>query len=186
MTVQPGPHRTRQRCSGPVCHRPSASRPVRSRQNRLQRRQAGADRAETARTGAVRTERNWRPSADRTAERRRRVVYTRSPPGHHPITTRSPPDHHPITARSPPDHRVVIPGGGTDRLVRPPLRRRVAGDSSQSVVMCSGRRRVRRRGDAPGAAVCFVTDPLYTSRNIGKSVERINSIRKTSGRLFPK
>ena len=32
---KPGPHRTRQRCSGPVCDRPSASRPVSFRQNRL-------------------------------------------------------------------------------------------------------------------------------------------------------
>ena len=36
--LKPGPHRTRQRCSGPVCDRPSASRPVPSLQNRLQRR----------------------------------------------------------------------------------------------------------------------------------------------------
>ena len=36
--LKPGPHRTRQRCSGPVCDRPSASRPVPSRQNRLQAR----------------------------------------------------------------------------------------------------------------------------------------------------
>ena len=30
QSLKPGPHRTRQRCSGPVCHRPSASRPVRA------------------------------------------------------------------------------------------------------------------------------------------------------------
>ena len=34
--VTPGPHRIRQRCSGPVCDRPSASRRVPSGQNRLQ------------------------------------------------------------------------------------------------------------------------------------------------------
>ena len=64
-----GPHRTRQRCFGPVCDRPSASRPVPSRQNRLQapleavltgrnglgRVRTIANRAETALTGAVRT-----------------------------------------------------------------------------------------------------------------------------------
>ena len=38
VSLTPGPHRTRQRCSGPVGDRPSASRPVSSRQNRLQRR----------------------------------------------------------------------------------------------------------------------------------------------------
>ena len=36
--LTPGPHRTRQRRSGPVCDRPSASRPVPSCQNRLQAR----------------------------------------------------------------------------------------------------------------------------------------------------
>ena len=41
--VKPGPHRARQRCAGPVCDRPSASRPVPSRENRLQRRRHGAD-----------------------------------------------------------------------------------------------------------------------------------------------
>ena len=72
----PGPHRTRQRCSSPVCDRPSATRPVSSRQNRLQRRleavltrrngpgraQTVANRAGTALTGAVktRTERDGR------------------------------------------------------------------------------------------------------------------------------
>ena len=40
MCLKPGPHRTRQRCSGPVCDHPSASRPVPSRQNRLQRLEA--------------------------------------------------------------------------------------------------------------------------------------------------
>ena len=34
--VKPGPHRIRQRCSGPVCDPPSASRPGPSCQNRLQ------------------------------------------------------------------------------------------------------------------------------------------------------
>ena len=33
LTVRPGPHRTRQRCSGPVCDRPSVSRPIPSSQN---------------------------------------------------------------------------------------------------------------------------------------------------------
>ena len=70
--VPPGPHRTRQRCAGPVCDRPSASRPVLSRQSRLQRcleavltGRSGpgralmvANRAETALTGAVRTGRD--------------------------------------------------------------------------------------------------------------------------------
>ena len=53
-----GPHRTRQRCSGPVCNRPSASRPVPSRQNRLQARLeaagsgfAGMERAGTRSDG---------------------------------------------------------------------------------------------------------------------------------------
>ena len=36
--LKPGARRTRQRCSGPVCDRPSASRPVPSSQNRPQRR----------------------------------------------------------------------------------------------------------------------------------------------------
>ena len=35
-SLTPGPHRTRQRCSGPVCDRPSASRSVPSRQIRFQ------------------------------------------------------------------------------------------------------------------------------------------------------
>ena len=34
--ITPGPHRTRQRCFGPVCDRPSVSRTAPSRQNRLQ------------------------------------------------------------------------------------------------------------------------------------------------------
>ena len=50
-TVKPGSHRTRQRCSGPVCDRPSTSRPVPSRQNRLQAR---LEAAFTGRTGAGR------------------------------------------------------------------------------------------------------------------------------------
>ena len=48
--LKPGPHRTRQRCSGPICDRPSAFWPVSSRQNRHQGAWAG-----TALTGAVRT-----------------------------------------------------------------------------------------------------------------------------------
>ena len=69
LSTQPGPHRTRQRCSGSVCDRRSASRPVPSRQNRLQARleavltgrngsgraRTVANRAGTALTGAVRT-----------------------------------------------------------------------------------------------------------------------------------
>ena len=69
LHVKPGPHRTHQRCSGPVCDRPSASPPIPSRQNHLQRRleavlterngpgrpQTAANRAEIALTGAVRT-----------------------------------------------------------------------------------------------------------------------------------
>ena len=43
-----GPHRTRQRCSGTVCDRRSASWPVSSRQNRLQRRWGGFDGTERA------------------------------------------------------------------------------------------------------------------------------------------
>ena len=38
VKIKPGPHRTRQRCSGAVCDGPSASRPVPSYQNWLQRR----------------------------------------------------------------------------------------------------------------------------------------------------
>ena len=38
ILLKPGPHRTRQRCPGPACDRPGASRPVSSRQNRLQAR----------------------------------------------------------------------------------------------------------------------------------------------------
>ena len=67
--VTSGPHRTRQRCSGPVCDRPSAYRPGPSSQNRLQRRleavltgrngpgraRTVANRVGTALTGAVRT-----------------------------------------------------------------------------------------------------------------------------------
>ena len=67
--VKPGPHHTRQRCLGPVCERPCASRSVPSRQNRLQapleavltgrngpgRTRTLANRAETALTGVVRT-----------------------------------------------------------------------------------------------------------------------------------
>ena len=67
--LKPGPHCTCQRCSGPVWDRPSASRPVPSRQNRLQapleavltgRNGPGCarmapNRAGTALTGAVRT-----------------------------------------------------------------------------------------------------------------------------------
>ena len=67
--MKPDPHRTRQRCSGPVCDRPSASRLVPSRQNRLQQRlevvltgrngprraRTVVNRAGTALTGAVRT-----------------------------------------------------------------------------------------------------------------------------------
>ena len=48
--VKPGPHRTRQRCSGSVCDRTSASRPVPSRQNRIQRRGGGFDGTERAGT----------------------------------------------------------------------------------------------------------------------------------------
>ena len=68
-TLKSGPHRIRQRCSSPVCDRPSASRPVPLCQYRLQRRleavltggngpgraRTVAYRAETALTGAVRT-----------------------------------------------------------------------------------------------------------------------------------
>ena len=68
-TVMSGPHRTRQRCFGPVCNRPSASWSAPSRQNRLQRwleavltgrngpghARTVTNRAETALTGAVRT-----------------------------------------------------------------------------------------------------------------------------------
>ena len=76
-TVKSGPHRTRQRCSGPVCDRPSASRSVPSRQNRLQppgdgtltgRHGPGRARTVVNRTGAALTgaERTGlsRPSAD--------------------------------------------------------------------------------------------------------------------------
>ena len=72
-TVTPGPHRS----SGPVCDRPSASRPVPPRQNRPQpalravltgqngpgRARTVANRAGTALTGAVRTGR-WTSAAD--------------------------------------------------------------------------------------------------------------------------
>ena len=68
-SVKPGHHRTRQRCSGPVCDRPSKSRSVPSRQNRLQapltavltgrkgpgRARTAANRAGRALTDAVRT-----------------------------------------------------------------------------------------------------------------------------------
>ena len=36
QALKPGAHRIRRRCSGPVCDRPNAFRPVPSRQNRLQ------------------------------------------------------------------------------------------------------------------------------------------------------
>ena len=55
VLVQPGPHRARQRFSGPVCDRPSASRPVPSRQNRLQRRLGGFDGTGRNGTGRDRT-----------------------------------------------------------------------------------------------------------------------------------
>ena len=99
LRLTPGPHRTRQRCSGPVCDRPSASRPVPSRQNRLQRRleavltgrngpgraRTVTNRAGTALTGAVRTGRDTRRRHQTTARQwaarhggRRRQTATRS------------------------------------------------------------------------------------------------------------
>ena len=36
VSLQPGPHRTRQHCTGPVCDRPSASRPIPSYQSHLE------------------------------------------------------------------------------------------------------------------------------------------------------
>ena len=50
--LTPGPHRTRQRCSGPVSDRPSASRPAPSRQNRLQRVWTRSDGRKQGRSSA--------------------------------------------------------------------------------------------------------------------------------------
>ena len=69
-SVTPGPHHTRQRFSGPVCDRPSASRPIPPRQNRLQRHRAagggfdGTERAGTRSDGR----KQGRNSADRCDE----------------------------------------------------------------------------------------------------------------------
>ena len=90
QTVEPGPHRTRQRCAGPVCDRPSASRPVPPRRNRLQRRleavltgrngpgraRTAAYRAGTALTGAVRTGPHRADCASRLRQRHRNALGT--------------------------------------------------------------------------------------------------------------
>ena len=64
-----GPHRTRQRCSGPVSDRTSASRPVPSHQNRFRRRLA--PREAVSQTGPERWSRKQgRKSADGCGENR--------------------------------------------------------------------------------------------------------------------
>ena len=66
----PGPHRIRRRCSGPVCDRPSASRPVPYRVNRLQA-VLGGDFNGTERTGTCSDGREQgRSSADGCGEDR--------------------------------------------------------------------------------------------------------------------
>ena len=65
-----GPHCTRQRCFGPVCDRPSASRPVPSRQNRLQAAAGGGfDGTERAGTRSA-DRKQGRHSADGCGEDR--------------------------------------------------------------------------------------------------------------------
>ena len=104
--LKPGTHRTCQRCSGPVCDRPSAPRPVPSRQNRLQARldavltgrngpgraRTFVNRAGTVVTGAVRTGRQS-PSWQRRISRRRvmidNVCSLRATFGRHPVPSRS-------------------------------------------------------------------------------------------------
>ena len=55
-SFKPGPHRTRQRCSGPVCHRPSASlEVVLTGKNGPRRARTVGNGAGTVLTGVVRT-----------------------------------------------------------------------------------------------------------------------------------
>ena len=119
-----GLHRTRQRCSGRVCHRPSASRPVSSSQNHLQARQVppgapgggfdGTERAGTRSDG----HKQGRNSADGCGEDRagsgpaasrgsrpaphRRAVRVASPPGQPPDGPGRPVTHRACCTPRPP------------------------------------------------------------------------------------